>query len=472
VSINQELESVVRDLYISTVAALKNEGIEFGSAEFLGSSYVFISRGENETTTRLVSAAFPPSLRSSAEEAIQALYANSSGLTHEGYMCEAVNDFLNYVIPRAAGLKDETSIFDAAYAKFDESIYGQSVLVTSFAILGNVWDNSGRVVLPGQFSLRYVSPATAGPHDNKWLRDRTVPYYEIKRAAHPIGRGREIQDQYAYFIFEYSELLPRSKDVFFSASRLRDDIARKFVLAVRLLKYSAAFSDYRGCRMVGRLATHHMDIMNFPDEYPAEGPSYELQEYDGLALRRLLPKLARMDYNDVSVLATKLDDVIRRPRTTMLQQRETDLKVAIEQLLDCFQILESIIPVAGSEYIALYATVLLRASGRTQFSTVVKDPYTIFQFIKRMHTIRNAVVHGRVGEVLGGGKLKISLEEVHTFRVMVYHLAALSILNGGNLRELATKLAVGEQTQLESFSGMTVEEMNAMRSQKATHPSW
>jgi hypothetical protein len=135
-ALNQELKSVVRQLYADVIEDLKKDGIDLASPEFLGKSYIYLPRGKSETRTRMISAAFAPEFRPVAEEAIQAFYANSSGLTVEDYMCEAVNDFLNYVVPRAAGLKEESEIFDAAYTKFDHSIYGESFLATTFAVLG------------------------------------------------------------------------------------------------------------------------------------------------------------------------------------------------------------------------------------------------------------------------------------------------------------------------------------------------
>jgi hypothetical protein len=470
VTLNKELEEVVLQLYRDSVEEFKRDGVDFGSQGFFGKSFAFIPHTNVEARTRIIAAAFKPDLRSIAEEAMSAFYANSAGLTSEGFMCEAVNDFLNYIIPRAAGLSDEAKIFAEAYSHFDQSIYGASFLVTTFAILGNVWDNSGRVVLPDGFSLKYVGPPLPTTADTKWLRDRVVPYYEINSSAHPIGRGRDIKGLHSYFLFEHSEVLPKSRNLLDSAFRLRDEIARKFVFAVRLLNQSGAFSDYRGCRLVSHLSTYRMGLMNFPDEYTDQGPSRELSEYEGLRLRRLLPRLLNMKYDDISVLETKLDDVIRRPRESLLDEKRTALKVAMEQLLDCFQILESIIPVFGSEYIALYATVLLKASGKTQFGADLNSPYLIFKFIKRMHMVRNDIVHGRIDEVIDPNKPKVKPDEVHAFRRMVYDLAALSILNG-NLRDIATKLAVGESVPLDFFN-FTVQEMNEVRTQKAVQPSW
>ena len=46
--------------------------------------------------------------------------------------------------------------------------------------------------------------------------------------------------------------------------------------------------------------------------------------------------MSRMNYNEISVMETKLDDIVKRPRETMLEEKRTALRVAIEQLLDCF----------------------------------------------------------------------------------------------------------------------------------------
>jgi hypothetical protein len=470
---NEGLKDLVRHIYADCVEEFKKDSVDFSSTEFFSQfPFMFIRTGDADLRGRISSAAFSPPHRSVAEQAIQGFYANWSGGNLDHYMCEAINDFLNYVIPRAAGLQDEMKVFDEVYSYFDESLYGDSFLVTTVAILGNVWDNSGRVVLPDGFSLGYVGLPVPSRANSKWLRRRAIPYFEIRKSAHPIGRGRELKGEHSFFVFEHSKLLSKSNDMLGSAARLRDEITRKFIFAVRLLKLSAAFSDYRGVRMLGKLASHHIHVMNFPDEFISQGPSFELGEHDGLRLRRLPPRLAGINYNDLSVLDTKLDDLIRRPRETMLEEKRTQLKVAIEQLLDCFQIIEALIPVAGSEYIALYAAVLLKAGGHTQFLPFANDPISIYDFIKRMHKVRNDVMHGRIDEVLNPKKPKLDQAEVHAFRRMVFDLAALSILNGNKLREFATKLALGEITSFESFYPISVEEMNEMKKQKPFHPSW
>jgi hypothetical protein len=65
-----------------------------------------------------------------------------------------------------------------------------------------------------------------------------------------------------------------------------------------------------------------------------------------------------------------------------------------------------------------------------------------------MHKIRNNIVHGRVGDVLSGkGKTDHKLD-ISRFRHIIYSLASLYIMNGP-LREFATRLALGENVDLE-----------------------
>jgi hypothetical protein len=247
-------------------------------------------------------------------------------------------------------------------------------------------------------------------------------------------------------------------------------MAKKFILATRLVDLSAAFSDYRGYRMAGALSGFNINLMNFPDDF-LENQGSDLGERDGLWLRRLMPRLAAMKYDEIYLLDTKLDDFLRRERRSMLGREMTSLKVAVEQLVDCFQILESILEVAGSEYVALYTAALLKESGYSPFLPHTTDSYGIYKFVKRMFGLRNDIMHGRIDKVLDPQKLNSFPTELQEFRRMVCHLAILSILNG-KLKEFATRLAVGAAVQLDSFAKMGVEEMNAMRKPKAPYPCW
>ena len=468
---NEELRDAIKELYTETVVGFRRDGADIASVEFLSEfSYGFIPDGINPTRTRIVSAAFREPLRQKIEQNIKAFYANSRGLDSEGYLCEAVDDFLNYIIPRAIELPDEQSIFDERYEYFDQSLYGDSCLVTLFSVLGNVSDHSGRVTLPQEFDLKYLGPAGGLRVEQRAIRDRVVPCLEIKKRARPIGVGRAINSHSVFFVFEHSSFLRQNESLVQGASRLRDEITKKFILATRLIDLSAAFSDYRGYRMLGALSGFNLNLLNFPDEF-VEGQWSDLSERDSLWLGRLMPRLAAMKYDEIYLLDTKLDDILRRARRSMFGREMTSLKVAVEQLIDCFQIFESVLEVSGSEAGAVYAAALLKESGYVPFLPLAADSHGIYKFVKRMFALRNDVMHGRIDKVLHPQKLNSFPTDVHEFRRMVCHLAILSILNG-KLKESATRLAVGAPVHLDSLAKMGIEEKNALRKPKAPYPSW
>lgn len=302
--INQGLRETVRCLSTQILQDFESEGADIHSAEFLASfPYAFMKPTGGQRCTEVLAAASSLNHRSEIERAIKAAYTDSAGLTTDGYICKAVEDFLNYVIPRIAGLPDEEDIFAKLYEQFESSILGETALVTVFAVLSNVWDNGGRAILPPGFSLQYVADDVATIPDSRWKRDRSVPYFEISKSAHPIGRGRPIKDESYYFIFKYSTMLPNDGGLIRAAYALSDAIVRKFIFSIRLLNYSAAFSDYRGFRTVGHLSAYSLNLMNHPDDFIARGPSRELSEHDGVRLRRLLPKLASEPYEHIAALA-------------------------------------------------------------------------------------------------------------------------------------------------------------------------
>jgi hypothetical protein len=144
--------------------------------------------------------------------------------------------------------------------------------------------------------------------------------------------------------------------------------------------------------------------------------------------------------------------------------KSLELRVAIDQLIDYFQILEAIVPTMGSEFIALYSAVLLTAIEKGEGS------WATFQFIKRMHKFRNDVMHGRLDDVLNP-KANFSVEDVERFKLMIHALAGAYAMNGP-LREIATKLALGHSVELTSLFPSSVEEMNRMRRPQNHPPTW
>jgi hypothetical protein len=443
---NLGLYEVVRSFYNELLAAFAGEDLH--SEKFLSSfPYSFIHE-RPERKQRIVETALAPDFKKGAEDAIAAYYSDHGGGDLEFYICDAVEDFLNFVIPRTAGLPEVNVLFDRYYGAFDSSIYGKTCLVTVFAILEDIWDNSGSAVLPSGFRLRYVSSGF-GRSDSTYTRERTVPYFEIRKAARPIGRGRDLGGINVYLLLEYTTHIPKDRDAIQAAYTLFHEVARKFVFAARITLYSTAYSDYRGFRMLGHLSAHSMIIFNSPDDRIERGEGRELEQSSSVGLDKLVNKLMQTPFSKVAVIDQKVEDAIRRRRSVILNDRLAQIRDDIDKLLDYFQVLEAIVPAEGSQYISLYAARLLASSGHGGFAA---NPFEIFKFIKDMHTIRNNVIHGRVDEVISG-RLKDKLD-IPRLRQIIYSLAGLYVLNGGALRESATRLALGEQVALETAYGM------------------
>jgi len=464
--INQQLYNVVRQLRYEITAEFEAKEPDVSSQVFLRSfPYLMLTFENDERMGRVLEAALVPEYRRQAERGIEAAYSDHLGSTFEFYLAHAVEDFLNYVLPRIIGLPDSDTVFDRFYEQFDRSLYSDECVVTIFAILDNVWDNGGRAVLPPGYALRYHDKPATGRAPDRWTRDRSIPYFEISQSAKSIGLGRSIRSAPVYFVFSHSTTLPKNKDLLEKAYTLRDEMTRKFIFSVRLLNSSAAYADYRGFRTVGHLSTHQINLMNFPEEFIEKGVSHELQEHDGHSLRRMLPKLADIPYGFFAVIDTKIEDALRRERPGADLANDPALRVAIDQLLDYFQILEAVVPAMGSEFIALYSAVLLHAINKNE------DSLTAFEFIKRMHKVRNDVMHGRMNEVLDAKKNKFTPGDVAIFGDIVHALSGAYIMNGP-LRDPATKLALGQTVTLTSMYPESLEEMKAMRRPQAHPATW
>jgi hypothetical protein len=206
--------------------------------------------------------------------------------------------------------------------------------------------------------------------------------------------------------------------------------------------------------------------MNFPEDSMEKGASRELHEHDGHRLRRMLPKLASETFSSTAIINTKIEDALRRKRQGMERDKDVALRVAIDQLLDYFQILEAIVPAMGSEFIALYAAVLLHAINKNE------DAFGAFEFLKRVHKVRNDVMHGRMDEVINSTKKnKFTVDDLARFRHIIHDLAGAYVMNGP-FRDIATKLALGQPVELISLYPSSVEEMNAMRRPQAHPATW
>jgi hypothetical protein len=445
---NPEFHRAVVELYQALLKGFAERGVKF--EEMAQYSYRFLRGDDSETVAqreKILRAALETGFRAEVEAAVGAYLSDIYGLDLNSSVCYLVGDFLSYVVPRTMGLPDGEEYFDRCYRHFELSIFGKSFTVTAFLVLSNIWDHSASAMLPAGFRFRYTAKDTlwAGKgtlRDDRFSRERMVPFLEIKNTAHPIGLGRSITDQGSYFLLEYTTQLPKNKFSVDAAYQLRDDVSRKFVFAARLLTYSAVYADYRGFRMPGHLASHSFNCMNFPDEPISHGRGADLDQTRSFGLSRLLSKLMTEPFENVEVIDQKMDDALRRHRTATLNQGAASLRVAVDQMLDYFQILESVVPAEGSQYIALYAARLLRASGH---SAAPGKALETFNFLKDMHKIRNDVVHGRINQVVGGKwEKKFNID---AFRHAIYSLASLYVMNGP-LRDQAIQLLLGEPVKL------------------------
>lgn len=403
---NPEFYRAVFDLYQALLKGFAERGVNF--EEMAQYSYRFLEGDDAETVSqreKILKAALETGFKPEMEAAVGAYLSDIHGLDLNSSVCHLVDDFLAYVVPRTMGLPDGEEYFNKCYRYFESSIFGKSFTVTVFLVLSNIWDHSGSAMLPAGFRFHWAAKGTS--RDDRFSRERIVPFLEIKNTAHPIGLGRSISDHGSYFLLEYTTQLPKNKSSVHAAYQLRDDVSRKFVFAARLLTYSAVYSDYRGFRMPGHLASHSFNCMNFPDEPISHGNGADLDQTRSFGLSRLLSKLMAQPFESVAVIDQKIDDTLRRHRITTLDRGAAELRVAVDQLLDYFQILESVVPAEGSQYIALYAARLLRACGH---SAAPGKAFETFNFLKDMHKIRNDVVHGRINQVMAGksGKNLIS----------------------------------------------------------------
>ena len=139
---NPQLYEVVRELYQENWTDSRTK-IPIPRSSVASFPYWFF-RDDNKAQERIAASALVPEHRQEAEKAIEAYYSDSHGGTLEFNLSNLVEDFLNYVIPRTAGLPDGSEHFERWYEQLDSCIFGKSCHVTVFAVLENAYDHAGR----------------------------------------------------------------------------------------------------------------------------------------------------------------------------------------------------------------------------------------------------------------------------------------------------------------------------------------
>lgn len=448
--VNPALSQAVRDLYAHAVEEFRAEGADIHSEAFLARfPFIFIAECNQDPAIgdlreRVLAAAFSDEFRARTEEAGRIFYADCTGGTTRSNFCSMIDDFLNYAVPRVMGLPDERERFDRLYTGFERDLLQEKFTLIVIALLENIWDHGCSFHPTGGVRLSWAWQSDGFPANVAFLRERLVPYLELKKAAHPIGGGRAVNEKKSFFMLEFEELRPKKEGAITDAYRRSEEITRKLVFALRLLSCAPVYSDYRGFRMLGHYSEPGLNFMNYPDEYVEGGLGQDLKQY-AWELERLIPHALATPYTSIAVLDHKIEDALRRERRGAVEMQEAESKAAVDKLLDYFQALEAVVPIEGSYQIALYAAVLLGAASRDGATRAPE----VFQFIKDMHTLRNAVVHGRLDKVLDGKVNTKNKLNVALLRNYVHELAILYLLNPderGNrgLCPLAHRLALGE----------------------------
>src|ERR1700691_1937332 len=180
---NPQLYEVVRELYQEKLDGFADKNPN--SEEFIASFPFWFFRDDNKAQERIASSALLPEHRQEAEKAIEGYYSDNHGGTLEFYLANLIEDFLNYVIPRTAGLADGPKNFERFYEQLDACIFGKSCHVTVFAVLENAYDNAGRGanLLPRGFRLGWYSRMPSAALHQRYARERAMPFYEIQKAA-------------------------------------------------------------------------------------------------------------------------------------------------------------------------------------------------------------------------------------------------------------------------------------------------
>jgi len=445
----------MKELYDSILREFKNGGSDFNSQTFLEKfpnfSYIGMFRDseeDNRAAEQIMRAAFASEFEARTDESLKVYFSNTVGATREDNLCEMVDDFLNYVIPRTAGLPEADRMFDEQYEAFEQSLYLDSFPFTVCSLLKNTSDHSGSARNTSGIKLTYYSPLPPKAVINVApLRHRVISYYEIMEAAHLRQNRNPAELPFSILVMEFTEKVRKDEKAMQRIYERVDEITNKVVFALRLMTHAAVYSHYRGLRIPGGMAGHRFFMMDYPNE--AIDYSHHPGSLDpgGEMLRRLIPEVLACPYDRIAVVDHKIEDALRRMgRAATGHDRGAQLTAEIDILLDYMQALESMVPASGSYNISLHASVLLKAS-RPRASINASE---IFDFLKQMYTIRNDVMHGKLKKVLDGVAGAKSALNIHRLRTYVYDLAVVQVLNE-DLGRLAHKLALGESAQIRTI---------------------
>jgi hypothetical protein len=422
---NAALYDAIRRVYDDEVGNLVANETDFGSEDFLAASYDYV-RFQPEGDVRvqaIVDAAFAAAFRTRTEEAVRIFFDDRQGGTVETNLLVAIDDFLNWVLPRSIGLPDANNRFNQMYARFERNLLSEVFELDITALVAGVADHGANFRRAGNTGFMWASRPLGAAADNGSVRDSAVTYFDLRQQGYPIGGGRSLQNVGNFFLLDVRETFPKRDGVTAFASSRTEEVTRRVVFLLRLLTRSSVFSDYQGFRTLGHMSGHYMVFMNWPDEFIPDTQSSDLMLYD-LWFRILLPYAMTCPWNELEVVHRKFEDAFRRQRTAVVNRGRAERQMLIDRLLDHCQALEALLPLRSKYQIAMSASALLAG----HLNDDGQRASQIFNTVSDQYSLRNDVMHGRVDDVLAGRGRHLdvpSLEEI------VRDLTTLRILNPG-----------------------------------------
>ncbi len=338
--LNPSLYAAVLDAKASIVQQFKAEDADPNSEAFLARfPFVFVEEIHGVTPTAdplrasLVKAAFSEEFRSRTQEVIDIFYANHAGGTPEYYFLDLVDDFLNYALPRSLGLPDEDTVFDELYRHFEADLFTDSYTLHVIAVIKNAYDHGGRFHPTNGLRFFWADSSPNMVVNSLRLRNRVVPFLEIKKSAHPFFGGTDISTSHSFFVLEFKEQRKKKRDGLADAYRRSEEITKKTVLALRLLTGAPVYAEYRGFRALGHLSggSSGMVLRNYPGERIDKGFGSDAESW-GHALERLFPSLLSTRLDSIAVVYDKIDDAFRRQHQPP-ERQETSGTAAPDSIL-------------------------------------------------------------------------------------------------------------------------------------------
>jgi hypothetical protein len=255
-AINTDFYAAVLDTRAYAMTLLSPENADLNSEAFLSRFPIFILEelGEEEVREeprltslreRLTTAAFAEQFRLHTEEAINIFCPDYGNDTLPARFFRMIDDFLNYAIPRSAGLPDESAQFNALYAQFENDLFTDSYTITVIAPLENFGDNGGKFRGPVaglRFAWARLFPDC--PLNSSYFRTRAIRYLDLKNTR--IFGGGEIKDSYDYFLMEFKEFRVKKAGDLAAAYKRAEEITRKVVLTARLLTSAPVYAQCIG----------------------------------------------------------------------------------------------------------------------------------------------------------------------------------------------------------------------------------